>query len=130
MNVLVPCSACARHVRAGEPACPFCGAARVAQQLVAAPSLPSGLSRAALLLASAAALAACGKEPAPPPKPSPDNTALAPAYGGPPEDIVSAAIYGEPVLLEDAGGPQPQPQQADAGLRNQAPAYGAPPKAR
>jgi hypothetical protein len=30
MSALVPCSACARHVRSDASSCPFCGAARAA----------------------------------------------------------------------------------------------------
>jgi hypothetical protein len=65
MNHLIACSNCARHVRASEPSCPFCGAARdpAASQV---PVLPRGrLSRAATLafgaLVGASALtASCG----------------------------------------------------------------------
>lgn len=48
----VACEACARHVRAGDSVCPFCGAKgpRVAPQR----SLPQRLSRAALHAAGAA----------------------------------------------------------------------------
>ncbi len=47
MNELAPCSACNRHGRISEGACPFCGAAL---SRVAAPPLPNRrMSRAALV---------------------------------------------------------------------------------
>src|SRR5437879_709996 len=56
---LHPCPSCAQHVRAGETACPFCGAALEAR----ACEKPAGarpLSRAAILFVGATAAAACG----------------------------------------------------------------------
>lgn len=59
-NHLAPCSACARHVRAQEKSCPFCGAA---VQATAAPVLPTTrLSRAGIVafgLAVAATQVGC-----------------------------------------------------------------------
>lgn len=76
MARLLPCTSCARHVRASETSCPFCAASLVAQATAATSSPPGRrLSRAALfaLGASAAAVAAC----------SGSVTAL---YGAPPSD--------------------------------------------
>jgi hypothetical protein len=59
---LHPCESCARHIRAGESACPFCGAA--VSESAAASARRDGnfarpLSRAALLFASATAAVGC-----------------------------------------------------------------------
>jgi hypothetical protein len=58
---LHPCPTCARHLRAGEIACPFCGAAIAAVPLAARRAPKGGaVTRAALLFAGATAVAACG----------------------------------------------------------------------
>ncbi len=62
--MLVCCTSCARHVKVSETACPFCGARRV-------------ISRAALVVMGAAAIAACAKEPA----------GVIALYGGPPVEV-------------------------------------------
>ncbi len=72
-----PCPACARHVKEGDGACPFCGAS-VARSL-APPVVLGRMSRAALLAASAAgalALADCS------------SSSGTPLYGGssPPQE--------------------------------------------
>ena len=123
---LVSCSGCQRHVKREETACPFCG-----HELEAASPEPRRagpvLSRAAAIFAGATAIAACGKEPQPPPAPAaapnPDMTNMpAPAYGPPPQ-MVSAEPT-PPVVL-DAGKPAP----TDAGkVPLSAPAYGGPPR--
>jgi hypothetical protein len=82
MVSLVPCTLCARHVRASETACPFCGGTLMAP----VPTSPMALSRAALIFAGATTLTACGKEPAPPAPPAPSPTQMpVPAYGPPPD---------------------------------------------
>lgn len=43
---LAPCSGCARHVRASETACPFCGAHRVASDALDVSSADAGPPRA------------------------------------------------------------------------------------
>jgi hypothetical protein len=57
------CPGCARHLRATERACPFCGQALHEGFGVCVPPPVPGraLSRAALVFASAAAMSACGK---------------------------------------------------------------------
>ncbi len=111
---LRPCSSCARHVRATETTCPFCTSALTACADTSEPTTTARLSRAAIVLAGAAALAGCGKESGiapvyggPPPVQlgadggRPDNTGLAPAYGGPPE------VYPAPTPAStDAGAPK------------------------
>lgn len=65
---LVPCSACRRHVRATESACPFCsasltsaGAKGTAREVAAATT--RGMSRAAILaLGAAIAVTACSSD--------------------------------------------------------------------
>jgi hypothetical protein len=90
MATLVPCPACARHVRANEATCPFCDATigEVPERVLAPISNDRLFARAALTFAAAAAttLTACGKEPTDKPPPAPTNTsgnAVAPAYGVP-----------------------------------------------
>ncbi len=114
---LIACEGCARHVRADEASCPFCGAAiEVANE--APRPLPAGrLGRAAVFLFGAAiggTAVGCGS--------------VTPAYGVPPGDggvVDTDAGF-------DAGGPAPAygavPVDAgfDAGLP--APMYGAPPE--
>lgn len=52
-----PCTACRRHVRAGDETCPFCGAAAPAPRVAVSPT--SRLTRGALF-AFATTVAACG----------------------------------------------------------------------
>jgi hypothetical protein len=85
---LHPCESCARHIRAAEAACPFCG---VAVTDVAPPAargpMARPMSRAALLFMSATATAGCS---------SSEPVAL---YG--PAVIDSGADTGE--AIEDSG---------------------------
>lgn len=89
MNQLVPCSRCARHVRAEDVACPFCGErvhAQPTRRLVA-----RGATRAAIFYVGAA-IAGCddvggtadiyGGPPEPPPRES-----IAQPYGAPPDPL-------------------------------------------
>ena len=106
-TALVPCSACSRHVKTNEHVCPFCGAPRAAgtgadTHAIGLSPTAQGLSRAALLIAGAAVIAACGKE----------SSALRP-------DGPSAAVYGGPPVMVDPS-PTAAPSvsaspQADAG---------------
>ncbi len=61
MRPLIPCSSCARHVRASEAACPFCGGELI---VAAARPQPTGrLSRtAALVFGASVAVVGCGDE--------------------------------------------------------------------
>jgi hypothetical protein len=65
MRKLRPCSGCSRHVRANEPACPFCHA-RVeladiqADASAVGPVAGARVTRAALVFAGATVIAACG----------------------------------------------------------------------
>jgi hypothetical protein len=70
---LVACSACARHVRVDECACPFCGAACSAPVGPAPKPPPGRLTRAELFVygtVGALAIAACDQKPNAPPPPS------------------------------------------------------------
>ena len=113
---LVSCSSCARHIRRSETACPFCGELLVETSPSTA-SAARPLTRAAILLASAAAVAGCGKEPK---AVESDGTTDA--------GFMIAAPYGVPMPF-DAGGNIPPPPPTDTGMMV-APAYGvAPPPA-
>jgi hypothetical protein len=95
---LVTCSACTRHVRETESACPFCGATVTLRAATPVSTNPSGLSRAALVfggLAVAASVAACTpSEPGPAPlTPPPPDTSPVAMYGAPPPvDTPDASI--------------------------------------
>jgi len=56
---LTPCPSCTRHVKVGSPSCPFCGGEVPTD--VPLRGIPAGraLTRAALLFAGSAAVAAC-----------------------------------------------------------------------
>ena len=88
MSSLVSCAECARHVRATEVACPFCGASLEGVVARPAASLPidRGRGRAAGVFMGATALVACERTTASKgtaPDPAPTELA-APAYGPPP----------------------------------------------
>lgn len=121
---LLPCSSCARHVRASETACPFCSAA-LSLRAAPLPRTPiARLSRAALfaLGTSAAAMGACTSGTGPvggDAGTQADADAPKPAYGGPPDDD------GGPFLVDAAyGGPPSDASDSDARVQ---PAYGGPP---
>ncbi len=146
---LTPCSACARHVRVSEAACPFCGAALPRDRAPRpAPIVTGRLGRAAAFFFGATVtLAACAGDVTEPQSSSgmedggPDDDGGTNAhYGLPPEPDASVSddggdvpLYGGPPL-EDAGtdpddaGPAPDdagPDAEDAGMW-QGP-YGSPP---
>jgi hypothetical protein len=91
---LHPCESCARHIRATEAACPFCGATVTE---VAAPtargSIARPMSRAALLFMGATTTIGCGSSSTPPTT-EPDAAV---------QD--SGVDSGEPVSGFDSGGP-------------------------
>jgi hypothetical protein len=92
-HCLHACPSCSRHVRTTESACPFCGEPLGEQFAAACPRRQlSGrpLSRAALIFASATAVAGCGKTRG---DPYPHAT---PAYAVAPPDT---APYAQPVAL-------------------------------
>ncbi len=62
MNSLVPCPGCARHVRVGESACPFCSAGLSSAMADAViPAAPARMKRAALFaFAATISVAGCG----------------------------------------------------------------------
>ena len=116
MTILVECSACVRHIRSNEPTCPFCHAAASPFAVTARlPPRPLRLSRAALLVASLAAIEGCGKKPV---EAVPDAEPVqAPPYGQPPPELPTT-----PPL------PVTQPS-TDAGLHElPRPPYGMPPR--
>jgi len=57
---LSPCPSCTRHVKVGSAACPFCGGEVPTNVPLRAMPTSRPLSRAAILLAGAAAVSACG----------------------------------------------------------------------
>jgi hypothetical protein len=91
-HVLRPCTACARHVRASESSCPFCGAKLDAFPVRNGAPLGERPTRAALLFAGMATVVGC-------------EAHVVPAYGAPP--VRDAGAEGA-----DSGGP------ADAGPGN------------
>lgn len=135
---LLPCPACARHVRSSEGTCPFCAAglpvARAAQPVPR--STGARLSRAALfaLGASAAAAAACGGKA----DDSTFDSGVAdggaqegpgvPIYGAPPSDagILDAPGDAASDAATDADASEGD-GAADAEGGTPAPLYGAPP---
>jgi hypothetical protein len=115
MFVLVPCSACSRHIRREETSCPFCAAPAEPSPAPPRSRYPLGatrLSRSALVLASLAALEGCGKSEVRDAGVDAEQVA-APPYGAPPIPPIE---------------PTP-PERADAGIRPNIPRppYGAPP---
>lgn len=141
MSVLVPCPSCARHIRGSETSCPFCGATTHGLLDSAPREAPRGLdprrslSRAALALASIAAVTACGKTTSsayggPPPTmadaapPAPNTESpSAPAYGGPPPMLTADAAAPSPRTIDGGAPPKPAPTMQNI----PAPAYGGPP---
>ena len=112
--LLVPCTACARHIRASEDACPFCATGvpdRARLPTEASPSRGRGprLSRAAIFLAGAtaatAAVAGCGKTTAGGSDTSSTPTSIAAPYGAPPMDSGLEVPIVPPVPAY--GGPPP-----------------------
>ncbi|MBL8683968.1 MAG: hypothetical protein JNK05_32650 [Myxococcales bacterium] len=102
MKTLIPCSACGRHVRANEEACPFCGAtvsASASNQ--PSPAAKSRLGRAALFAFGAtiaATTASCA------PAPGPSDTGVVNDVQM--QDSANMALYGAPAPdVMDEGSP-------------------------
>ena len=155
---LAPCPSCLRHVRAGEPACPFCAAPLGEAHRSAArrPSPPRRLTRAAMFaFGSAIASSASGcydhhvLGAAPEPRDAggfraEDSGGSALLYGTPPEPDVDAAVIAIDAGPHDAGvdaisvaaygGPFPIDPPIDAGAEEDAGGavnlYGGPPSDR
>jgi len=105
---LHPCPECHRHIKNQETACPFCGTSVTPREETLAPAVRVA-GRAAIVFATAAAMA-CGKKDAPPTPAAPDaadmtssGTVVA-VYGPPPqwEEIHEAGIV-EPPKPRDGG---------------------------
>jgi hypothetical protein len=131
---LVPCGGCRRHVRASDPACPFCAtplATSAGEGIV--PEPPQRLSRAGILAFAAAFLStSCHPQqgPTPPTPNAVDSGMMATIYGGPmppptpptpppmPDDMAVPA-YGAPPPMP----PTPPPAPQDAGASPQPAAH-------
>ena len=103
---LVPCGGCHRHVRAHEPACPFCAhplSDAAGEGIVPEPQ--QRLSRAGVLAFAAAFLSTAGpSREAPAPFSTADSGMMQTIYGGPPAVLVPPT---PPT-------PEPMAQPADA----------------
>jgi hypothetical protein len=103
---LTPCPSCSRHVKVGPPSCPFCGG-DVPVNVPARPSLVGRpLSRAALMFAGAATVAACSSTSASvfipdsgQPHDDGSHGAPVPLYGG----FDGSPLYGVYVNPDDGG---------------------------
>lgn len=125
MNRLVPCPVCARHVRVGDVACPFCASAlperrddvaRGPLRSIVAPAT----SRAAILFLGAVAASGCGESKGPAESPSSGTKAEPtfnpiPPYGAPPppppDPTSSTAAQDAGAAPTGGGATQPQGQQ-------------------
>jgi hypothetical protein len=106
MSRLHPCPSCARHLRAGETACPFCGAVLSGTFGASAPIAPSNgrpMSRAALLFAAATVAASCGGAIESTGAPDGGHDAARSADGGDDPDALPVTLYGPGPVNEDAG---------------------------
>ncbi len=121
--MLVVCSACSRHVRKDESACPFCKAPLVAADLPPTRLDSRRLHGLAMALGAAAAASACGKtttkkEEIPviaAPYGVPITPDAAPTPTGP---STIAAVYGAPpVQAIDRPDAAPTGDAADAGAK-------------
>ena len=104
--MLAPCTSCRRHVRADEPACPFCGGTLGEATNRAVPRAP----RVAILFAGALGIAGCSA--------SDDGSTVA-MYGAPMSDSASVetsnadtsmgSLYGGPPVdsaVQDTNAPK------------------------
>jgi hypothetical protein len=153
-TALVPCGGCRRHVRASEPACPFCAhhvPLAAGEGIVPEPT--QRLSRAGVLAFAAAFLStACDPRPptpVDPPGPAADSGMMQTIYGGPPmppvpplvpipppgpNDMAVPAYGGPPPMPPEPTPPTPTPTPHARPHANTqphpvaAPAYGLPPR--
>jgi hypothetical protein len=87
---LIPCPACARHVRLGETSCPFCRAAVPLREVTQGATQQPRVNRATLFAFGASlAVASCA------------SPTVAPPYGAPTGDMAPEA--GADVLAIEAG---------------------------
>lgn len=108
-SAFVPCAGCARHVRAHDRACPFCGAHSEATLPTTARPLPR-VSRA-VLFAAGASLALAGVELGTRPMAyadSHDAVSMVPQYGAPSDYERPRYPVAPPPSRPDAG-PTPPP---------------------
>lgn len=124
MTQLVPCGGCARHVRAEEGPCPFCGAA------ISSPPPATalrGATRAAIFYLGAT-LAACGGQSQPEPEPTIMQPYGAPPNPEPPEpppDPIEPESVAAPYGAAPTP-PEPPPESDPTEPRAIVPPYGAP----
>lgn len=137
MSHLIACTGCARHVRATDPLCPFCGEALPMSLRSQAPRLPAErLGRAATFVFGATLAASsavgCGDSHTPGSDGGGgdrdagiDSGAVAPPYGIPPDDSGVEVDAGS-----DAGAGDDAGVGMDAGFDAGAiaPPYGLPPE--
>jgi hypothetical protein len=116
---LIACPACARHVRAHEPVCPFCaGALPVERPEPLAPAPGARLSRAAIFAFGAAvSLGGCTREASTSPSPPSMNPT-------PPTPVAPTPPPTPPVVAQPTP-PTPPTPPVDPGAMSTR--YGAPP---
>lgn len=90
---LQPCTSCRRHIDAGEPRCPFCGAGvRTTQSSVRA--VLGRVSRAAVFASAAACASSTPHAASPPPPPPPDPVVTQKFATAPPPAEGKASVRG------------------------------------
>jgi len=109
-HVLIPCTSCARHVRATEPSCPFCSCSLPEDPLGrAVPGPPRRLTRAAAWVFGASlAVASCAGEVTTGQSSGATSGGQGGAGGGPNDDGGVHPLYGAvppPDAGNDGGGP-------------------------
>lgn len=110
MSCLHLCPSCGRHVRKEETSCPFCATAlpddfaECTGPRVSALARP--LTRAALVLAGATAIGACGKSKATDPATPPATTTADAGWGAEP-----VAVYGPPPMFDEDASPPDEPKK-------------------
>lgn len=115
---LVPCSACHRHVRSTEGACPFCGARR---------GLVDPKRAAAVLLAGVAGVVGCGDATPEPNVPAASASGPATAVASAPPAPTAAPTATPTQTAEPAPTAEPRPVAEYGMPRPARPKYGMPP---
>ncbi len=141
MRQLVPCPGCARHVRASEPTCPFCGdasprSAPASRAVARSRTLIFGAALASTAVAGclthsrtdpendAGGAAADAAVVTPTPDAGADAANIFPPYGTPPEDAFEEDAG---TSNADYGGPPPPEDDAGIDAGGFAPLYGGSP---